>query len=473
MNLCFKSPSILSEIWIVYLWIPSFDNMAVTAIWDVKGRLDAVVRYITNPDKTKNDQCQQAATFHALDNIMQYTADEIKTEKQYYVSGVNCDANPRIAREQFCKTKRVWGKEGGIICFHGYQSFKPGEVSPEMAHALGIELAKRLWGDRFEILVATHLNTGAVHNHFVLNSVSFVDGLRYYDQKATYAMMREKSDALCREFGLSIVENPRRGSSRHIGEIKDAERGKYTIRGQICEDIDQAINETFSWKAFCNVLQSMGYVLEWRGSFYRIRPDQGKRFFRFDRLGEGYTVEDIRRRLNDRFYSLHNVEEAQSIPKRYNKAKGLHALFLHYQFLLGALPKQHPDLDRELYAELKNDRKRIQKYSDAAKLLGEYQIETAEQLHKHSVGISEEYQSLAIKRKKLRNRLGRMHDRASMQPIKAQITELTEQMGKLRKEMRTCEDIAARCDVVELIVNKIDFPEYKISTEKSEKGVNR
>ena len=140
---------------------------------------------------------------------------------------------------------------------------------------------------------------------------------------------------------------------------------------------------------------------------------------------------------------------------------------------MGALPKQRPDLDRELYAELKNDRKRLQKYSDAAKLLGEYQIETDEQLHEHSVRISEQYQSLAIERKRLRNRLGRMHDSASMQPIKAQITELTEQMGKLRKEMQTCEDIAARCDVVELIVNKIDFPEYKISTEKTEKGVNR
>ena len=139
--------------------------MAVTAIWDIKGRLDSVMRYAANPSKTWNEQYGKAASFHVLKQVMQYTADEMKTEKQYYVSGVNCDAAPKVAKEQFEKTKKVWGKEGGIICFHGYQSFAPGEVSPEVAHMIGIELAKRLWGDRFEVLVTTHLNTNSIQNH--------------------------------------------------------------------------------------------------------------------------------------------------------------------------------------------------------------------------------------------------------------------------------------------------------------------
>lgn len=97
---------------------------------------------------------------------MQYTADQMKTEEQFYVSGVNCEANPDLAREHFEKTKRTWKKTGGIVCFHGYQSFAQNEVTPEVAHAIGIELAKRLWGDRFEVLVTTHLNTKAVHDVF-------------------------------------------------------------------------------------------------------------------------------------------------------------------------------------------------------------------------------------------------------------------------------------------------------------------
>ena len=140
--------------------------MAVTAIWDVKDELDSVIRYVAKPSKTWNGQYDRAAEYHALENVLQYTADQMKTEKQFYVSGINCEENPDRAKEQFEKTKRNWEKEGGIVCFHGYQSFAPGEVTPEVAHAIGIELAKRLWGDRFEVLVTTHLNTKAVHDVF-------------------------------------------------------------------------------------------------------------------------------------------------------------------------------------------------------------------------------------------------------------------------------------------------------------------
>ncbi|MBQ7347681.1 MAG: relaxase/mobilization nuclease domain-containing protein [Clostridia bacterium] len=431
-----------------------------------------MIRYVAKPSKTWNGQYGRAAEYHALENVLQYTADQMKTEMQYYVSGVNCDAAPDAAREQFEITKRNWEKEGGIVCFHGYQSFAHGEVTPEVAHAIGIELAKRLWGDRFEVLVTTHLNTKAVHNHFCLNSVSFIDGLRYYDQKATYRKMREVSDALCREWGLSVIEPKGRG--RHIGEVKDEENGKLTMRGQIKADIDQAIKENYSWRSFCKTLGELGYVLEWRGRFFRIRPDNGKKFFRFDRLGEGYSVEDIRRRLNENFYRLHRSEEEPFVPPKRDRAKGLYALFLYYQYLLGHLPKSRPPNDPEAYAQMKADRKKLQNYSDAAKLLGKYQLYTAEQLHDHTERISEQFKSLAITRKKLHNRLKRMHDSEQMQPIKDQIMELTERMAELRKEMKICTNVAEWSDAVEVIVNRIENPE--ISKERKviqEKDVPR
>ena len=441
--------------------------MAVTAIWDVKDELDSVIRYVAKSSKTWNGQYASAAEYHALENVLQYTADQMKTEKQFYVSGINCEENPDRAKEQFEETKRNWEKEGGIVCFHGYQSFAPKEVTPEVAHAIGIELAKRLWGDRFEVLVTTHLNTKAVHNHFCLNSVSFADGLRYYDQKATYKKMREVSDALCLEWGLSVIEPKGRG--RHIGEIKDEENGKLTMRGQIKADIDQAIKENYSWRTFCKALGELGYVTEWRGSFFRIRSDQGKKFFRFDRLGDGYSVEDIRCRLNENYYQLHRSEEEPfAMPKR-DRAKGLYALFLHYQYLLGHLPKTRPPEDREAYAQMKADRKKLQQYSDAAKLLGKYQIFTAEQLHDHTEKISEQFKALAIQRKKLQNRLKRMHDSGQMHPIKNQIAALTERMAGLRREMKICTNVAEWSDAVEVIVNRIEHPIQEQAEKQQER----
>ena len=441
--------------------------MATTAIWGVKDGLDSVIRYVAKSSKTWRGQYDRAAQYHALENVLQYTADQMKTEKLFYVSGLNCDEKPDAAQKQFEITKRRFKKEGGIVCFHGYQSFAPGEVTPEIAHAIGIELAKRLWGDRFEVLVTTHLNTKAVHNHFCLNSVSFADGLRYYDQKATYKKMREVSDSLCREWGLSVIEPKGRG--RHIGEIKDEENGKLTMRGQIKADIDQAIKENYSWRTFCKALGELGYVTEWRGSFFRIRPDQGKKFFRFDRLGNGYSVEDIRRRLNENYYQLHRSEEEPFVPPKRDRAKGLYALFLHYQYLLGHLPKSRPPNDPEAYEQMKADRMKLERYSEAAKLLGKYQIYTAEQLHDHTEQISEQFKDLAIARKKLQNRLKRMHDSGQMQPIKNQIAELTDRMAELRHEMKICTNVAEWSNAVEVIVNRIENPIQEQAEKQQER----
>ena len=156
------------------------------------------------------------------------------------------------------------------------------------------------------------------------------------------------------------------------------------------------------------------------------------------------------------------------MPKR-DRAKGLYALFLHYQYLLGHLPKSRPPNDPEAYAQMKVDRKKLQQYSDAAKLLGKYQIFTAEQLHNHTEKISEQFKSLAIQRKKLQNRLKRMHDSERMQPIKEQISALTERMAELRKEMRICTNVAEWSDAVEVIVNRIEHPIQQQAEKQQER----
>lgn len=433
--------------------------MAVTAIWSVKGKVESIMRYTANPEKTWSGNYGQAAQLHTLENVMQYTADEMKTEEQLYVSGVNCSSNPEEATRQFYKTKRVWNKEDGIICFHGYQSFKMGELTPEVAHKVGIELARRMWGDRFEVLVSTHLNTGTLHNHFCLNSVSFADGLRYYDQKATYAKMRQISDEICREYGLSVVDDPK-GKRRHISECIAEREGKTTERGNIRRDIDIAIECNTSTKYFYRTMESLGYIFERRGSFLRIRPDNGKKWFRLDKLGEGYAEEDIADRLEENFYANRRKFYQPYRPQAFEKPKGLRALYIYYCYLLGALPKTKPQ-SQYAYDVMREDKKKLQKYSAQADLMGKHGIDTVEDLRAFTESINDRHKELATERAKLRNRLRRMHDSEQMQPIKAEIGKLTDEMSKLRKDIRICMDIAERHGVVEYVVNTIFTQEQR------------
>ena len=135
--------------------------MATTKIWDIRGRLDRVVDYAKNPDKTKNKNYGEA-DLQALRDVMDYVSQDVKTEKQFYVTGLNC--SPETAREEMTITKKQYRKEGGMIAYHAYQSFKPGEVSPEIAHEIGVKLAEELWGSRFEVIVATHIDKAHIHN---------------------------------------------------------------------------------------------------------------------------------------------------------------------------------------------------------------------------------------------------------------------------------------------------------------------
>ena len=283
--------------------------MAVPAIWNVKGWIGSVLNYTVNPEKTENPEwsekqqqsmldvmeyAMQSAPKKVLDKIIDYAIDDFKTEKQYYVTGINCD--PATARNDMILTKRIWGKEGGNIAYHGYQSFKTGEVSADKAHQIGVELAQALWGDRFEVIVSTHLNTKTVHNHFVLNSVSFVDGLKYYDQKKTYQRMRDMSDALCEKYHLSVIENPaRHGRSR--AEWEAEKNGRPTWMTAIRLDLDAAIMGAVNFQGFVKNMRERGYEVEKRGRDWRIKPQNHRSFSRLRRFGEKYTEDAIIERI--------------------------------------------------------------------------------------------------------------------------------------------------------------------------------
>jgi len=122
-------------------------------------------------------------------------------------------------------------------------------VTAETAHEIGVKLAQELWGDRFEVVVATHCNTGHYHNHFVINSVSWADGRKFYNSPADYAKMREVSDRLCREYAISVIENPG-GRGKRYAEWQAERNGKPTNRGSIRADIDRAILASTTERGF-------------------------------------------------------------------------------------------------------------------------------------------------------------------------------------------------------------------------------
>ena len=178
--------------------------MAVTSIWPIHRRVDKVIDYVRNPEKTTEAGLPELAALHAVDNVVEYAADEMKTERRSYVSCLNCREDTAAA--QFMETKRLWGKPGGRVCYHGYQSFKADEVTAETAHEIGVRLAEELWGGRFEVVVATHCNTGHYHNHFVINSVHYENGRKLRQNPGTLTKLRSLSDGICQQYGLSVLE---------------------------------------------------------------------------------------------------------------------------------------------------------------------------------------------------------------------------------------------------------------------------
>ena len=137
---------------------------------------------------------------------LQYAENDKKTDEKLYVSAINCPV--QRAYEHMMTTKVHYGKLGGNVAYHGFQSFKENEVTPEECHSIGVETAKRMWGDEYEIVVTTHLDKHHhLHNHFVVNSVSFRTGRKFENHISDHYKLREISDAICKERGKSVLEN--------------------------------------------------------------------------------------------------------------------------------------------------------------------------------------------------------------------------------------------------------------------------
>ena len=422
--------------------------MAVTSIWPIKGRVKAVIDYANDPSKVKASSQVEQAALHAVNGVLEYAANDLKTELRVYAHGINCSLGK--AAEDFMSTKQFWEKTGGRTAYHGYQSFRAGEVTAEQAHEIGMELARRLWGDRFEVVVATHLNTGHFHNHFVINSVSFQDGGRFYNSKEDYKQLRAMSDQICREHGLSVIDRPQ-GKKKDYGEWAAEQADRPTRRSLIREDIDRAIALSVSSRDFVRALEAMGYELKLSGVKYPgLKPPGAKGFFRFHKLGEDYTPDVIRERILEKKVRDTPSPVARLPPRtvrfrgslyKARKLTGLRALYFRYCCELRILVKR-PSSVRKMHFLLREDIAKLDALAAQSRLLCRTRITTADQLQAYTEHLEAEISDLARQREALRKALRTQNPKSK--ETKAAIADLTARIRALRKEVNTCKAIETR-----------------------------
>ena len=400
--------------------------MAYTSVIPVR-RLDRAVKYVMNKEKT---------TAVSLQDALDYAANRDKTEQSCFESSYACTLETAFADMR--QTKEQWHKSGGVQGYHLVQSFAAGEVTPELAHQIAKELADRVLGGRYEYVIGTHLNTGHIHSHIVWNSVSCVDGKKYRSNYKSYVTeIRTVSDELCRKYKLSVIDTE---TSHHVAkpyaEWLAEKNNQPTWRTAIRQDVDDAIQQSLTWRQFLSAMERKGYEVRMGRKYPVLRPPGKERFVRFKTLGKRYTPEAIQTRiLYPRSYRPY-VENPPTIKhgrlhsgkKPHRKLTGLRALYYRYLYELGALPRKP---SRPSYA-VRQDAYKLDQRIRQMEFLSRNNIDTLTQLETHRQALQTEIRQLLTKRKQL----------PKTDEVQSQHESVNTALKQLRQEERLCRKIA-------------------------------
>ena len=444
--------------------------MATTKLWHIQGRLKDLVDYVENPEKTVRPELQ------GFFNVFSYAQNPDKTAGGQFVTAINCQKD--IALQQMILTKQRYGKEDGYIAWHGYQSFKPGEVTPEQCHALGVELARQMWGDRFQVIVTTHLDKEHLHNHFCINSVSFKDGGKYNFSKKELKRLRDTSDRLCREHGLSVVEHPRKAPSRQVW--LDEQAGKPTRYNIYRADIQKAIDCNATGKQVVQHLRKMGYIVDTGGVNLKIRLPQYPHFTRLDTLNPQWTNQGIERLIYDRDDLISSrskpprkpdipdwLRDAYQPKKRTTK---IYRLYLYYCYQLGILPKgttYHP-----VSPQLRADLRHLDDIDRQTRYLASRKIETVEELLADRSEKESQLEALTAQRTKLQNKIRRASPEQKV-ILRKEKADVTAQITALRKVIRDSKEIEQRSLEIQDTLDRAFEAEHTRHEESKRMEVNR
>ncbi len=400
--------------------------MAYTSLIPVR-RLDRAVKYVRDKSKTTKPR--------SLEEAVDYALNRDKTESVCFETGLSCLCETAFADMRANNLR--WHKTGGVQGYHLVQSFAEGEVTPELAHQIGVELADQLLSGRYQAVVTTHLNTLHIHNHIVWCAVALDNGRKYHSNaRSYYTEVRAKSDALCRQYGLSVIETPEseRGK-RQYAKWQAETSGQPTWRTAIRMDIDEVVSMALTWRQFLALLEQKGYEIRMGRKYPTLRPPGKERFVRFKTLGKAYTPEAIRQRI---LYPKRPFTPAAGWRGRlhgnYRKARkltGLRALYYRYLYELGALPRKPQRPSYAVRQDIRNLDKRIRQME----FLSRHGIDTLAQLNAYRQVQEKTVSDLLAERRQL-------HKVESDDAIETRLEQITQALKPLRRDIRLCRQIA-------------------------------
>lgn len=430
--------------------------MATVAIWKVESRLDIVVDYVANKEKT------DLSKYKDLEQSLNYIKDGFKTEKKLYVDGINC--NPDNAFKEMIYIKKKYGKTDGVLGWHAYHSYKEGEVTPELAHEIGLKVASEMWGDRFQVVVSTHLNSRCLHNHFVVNSVSFLDGKKFYANRTTYAELRRLSNVICSEYGLSTLKEKKTKSGINYLNYQNKYLTYSNYYKQAKEDLDMAIEQANTYSQFLNIMNNIGYEVINRSGKLSIRGKNYKRNIRIERyFGEDYSIENISKQILGTYIPTSKTHHKNKkvnkdifnilLKPKYNN---FYLMYVRYCSILNNYPKNFKTT--YISSSIRKDVDELEELSNQAIFLVENKIETEMQFNEfHESKIRE-----LIKLKNEKEDLWKHHkkvDDNEKKKLENKIDDLTINIKDIYEDVKMCEKIKLRKDSIKENLEEIENKE--------------
>ena len=415
-----------------------------------------------------------------LDTLIKYIMNGEKTEKMMYVSGVNC--KPDTAIYEMLDTKRRFDKEAGIISYHLIQSFDGKEIFPKKCHELGLQYTKELFGDDFQFVVATHLNTDNVHNHIVINSVSFKSGNKFYSNRETKDFIRITSDFICRENRLRVIKTPWKNKGYYKLYVKNN-----LYMQLVKKDIDDAISTSNSYKGFVSKLESKGYyVSENEDTGLIISRDNSYKIVRPQELfGNNYTKEKIKYRIENKVYNQvyipkkkykMSIEEYNKFKQkqREHQLRELPALYILICLLLriDPLPRkiELKDYRIQITKQMKISIKHLDSLSQQTILLSENKISNLEELESYRYNLEEKVRILKGKRENLWRKRSRETNPEIKEKITHEISNLRDLIKKNNKDIVDCYEIENRTI---LLQNQVEIKKSKEIIKDKKKDRSR
>ena len=412
-----------------------------------------------------------------LEAAINYVKNGEKTEHGILISGINC--LPETAYTQMMLTKKNFHKEGGRLGYHFIQSFNGKEVSARQCNDIGMELAESLWGDKYQVLVCTHTDKENVHNHIILNSVSFVDGSKYHNSNVELALVRETNDELCRKYRLSVVETDKANKEKDIARsrIKNYNRnsGKMEL---IKNDIDEAIKEARKYQEFADFLAYKGYYIKKSGDSISISTPYYNRNIRLARaFGEDYTFENIKNRIyyknyqfkEDKVYKV-KIYEGVKIDPFLLEHSHFYRWYVHFLYVLGKLPPKIHYIERtpEYYKEID----KFSKLCDELSLISSKDLKSIEDAQNLRTQYLEEVSPLKAQKEIYMKLYNKTDNAADKTILKARINILNEDIERINRKIQTCRKIISKAEKGEKedwIIQK----RFQDNKERSEKEATK